>query len=73
MSRDCKKCIHHISGSCDSWECDMQTLEDYKSQIIDNFAERMKELIYKWIEKGVIAIGCIDEIAEQLKEGKCDE
>lgn len=20
MERDCKKCIHHISGACDAWE-----------------------------------------------------
>ena len=48
-------------------------LKDGYAKAIDEFAERMKELIYKWIEKGVIAIGCIDEIAEQMKGGATDE
>ena len=39
--RDCNKCIHHISGNCDSWECDMQTLEDYRDMFIDEFAEKL--------------------------------
>lgn len=44
-------------------------LVEERNKAIDEFAERMKELIYKWIDKGVIAIGCIDEIAEEMKEG----
>ena len=43
---------------------------EFRNKIIDEFAEGMKELVYKWIDKGVIAIGCIDEIAEQMKGGK---
>lgn len=39
--RDCNKCIHHISGSCSAWECEMQTLEDYRNKIIDEFANRL--------------------------------
>ena len=38
-----------------------------RDKAIDEFADKMKELIYKWIDKGVIAVGCIDEIAEQMK------
>lgn len=51
--------------------CDLveSALKEGRNKAIDEFAERMKELIYKWIEKGVIAIGCIDEIAEQMKGG----
>lgn len=26
--RDCNKCIHHTSGSCSSFDCKMQTVED---------------------------------------------
>ena len=36
-------------------------------------AEKMKEIVYKWIEKGVIATGCIDEIARELKVGGKNE
>jgi hypothetical protein len=38
-----------------------------RNDVIDEFAEEMKELVNKWIEKGVIAVRCIDEIAERLK------
>jgi len=41
MDRNCKKCIHHISGSCDAWECNMETLEDYRAKVIDEFAEKV--------------------------------
>lgn len=70
MSRDCKKCIHHISGNCDSWECDMQTLEDYRDMFIDEFAERIKELsecvdmtVFGWNK-------IVDDIVEELKAGE---
>lgn len=43
------------------------------NEAIDEFAEQMKELVYKWIDKGIIAVGCIDEIAEQLKAGGKNE
>lgn len=75
MSRDCKKCIHHISGNCDSWECDMQTLEDYKEMFIDEFAIRLKSRLTDAIyQKDVESMtNLINEIAEQLKAGECDE
>ena len=44
-------------------------LAEERNKAIDEFAERMKELVYKWIDKGVIAVGCIDEIAEEMKGG----
>ena len=65
--RDCNKCIHHISGNCDAWDCEMQTLEDYRNKVIDEFAERIKtnsELGYIGYLDRVV-----DEIEEQLKEG----
>lgn len=71
MSRDCNKCIHHISGSCSAWKCDMQTLEEYRNEVIDEFAERIKtnsELGYIGYLDRVV-----DEIAEQLKAGKENE
>ena len=75
MNRDCNKCIHHISGKCDAWECDMKTLKDYRNVIIDEFAERIKELFkYEsaWGEtlchqRFVVDISKINEIVEQLK------
>lgn len=64
MNRDCNKCIHHISGKCDAWECDMKTLKDYRDKIIDEFTEQIKKMC-----KGItIAEKAIDEIAEKLKK-----
>ena len=43
--------------------------KEIRNNTIDEFVKQTKELVYKWIEKGIIAVGCIDEIAEQLKVG----
>lgn len=81
MDRNCNKCIHHTSGLCSKWDCEMTTLEDYRDKVIDEFAERIKELFkyesawYKTMyhQRLVIDIGKIDEIAEQLKAGVKNE
>lgn len=72
MSRDCKKCMHHISGNCSAWECDMQTLEDYRDMFIDEFAIRLKSRLTDAIyQKDVESMtNLINEIAEQLKAGE---
>ena len=76
--RDCNKCIHHISGSCDAWECEMQTLEDYRNKAIDEFAERLKSESYNgyatledYSEDTIESVGVEDivRIAEQMKAG----
>lgn len=79
MSRDCKKCIHHISGSCDAWECNMKTLEDYRNKVIDEFLHNAETKITDMIlqHQGqldfasglAVANRMLDEIAEQLKGG----
>ena len=51
----------------------MRLLSEERNKAIDEFVKQMKELVYKWIDKGIIAVGCIDEIAEQLKAGVDDE
>ena len=78
MERDCKKCIHHISGVCDAWNCKMETLEDYREKVIDEFAERMKaKLVLKYgnatVTEQYVAMQATDwcnEIAEQMKGEK---
>jgi hypothetical protein len=47
--------------------------KEIRNNTIDEFVKQMKELTYKWIDKGIIAVGCIDEIAEQLKAGGKNE
>lgn len=67
--RDCNKCIHHISGSCSAWECEMQTLEDYRNKVIDEFAERLHSKITTEIDDCADELEWIEEIAEQMKDG----
>lgn len=80
--RDCNKCLHHISGSCSAWECEMQTLEDYRNKAIDEFAHQFKENLnqefpsnyestrpYFSLENARLLV---DEIAEQMKAGGID-
>ena len=43
MERNCQKCIHHISGLCCKWDCEMTTLEDYRSKILNEFANWLYE------------------------------
>lgn len=68
--RDCNKCIYHISGSCSAWECEMQTLEDYRNKAIDEFAERLYSKITAEIDDCADELEWIDEIAEQMKKGE---
>lgn len=79
--RDCNKCIHHISGSCSAWECEMTTLEDYRDKAIDEFASELENhSIYADIGKGdevkmewVSPVTRIKEVAEQMKAGGKNE
>lgn len=48
MERDCKKCIHHISGACSAWECNMETLEDYRNKVIDEAMEIVKRAYHNF-------------------------
>lgn len=73
MERNCQKCIHHISGLCSKWECEMTTLEDYRNKVIDEFAEKLKKK-YPLMENDLFLVNdvlrkTIDEIAEQMKVG----
>lgn len=46
-------------------------IEQIRTESIDEFAEEIKNLVYKWFESGVINTCTIDKIAEKLKENKC--
>jgi hypothetical protein len=54
----------------------MQTLEDYRNKVINEFAEKLKNK-YPLMENGLFLVNdmlrkTIDEIAEQLKAGGID-
>ena len=40
---NCNKCIHHTSGNCDSWDCNMQTVEDAKNEAVNEYAKMVVE------------------------------
>ena len=76
MDRDCTKCIHHISGSCSVWDCEMETLEEHDAKVradaiddaihhLDNSKVNCHEDYVDGID---FAIGVLRSIAEQLKE-----
>ena len=37
--RNCNKCIYHTSGNCDSWDCNMQTVEDVKKEAVNEYVK----------------------------------
>ena len=41
--RNCNKCIHHTSGMCDSWDCEMQTVEDVKKEAVNEYVKAVVE------------------------------
>ena len=43
--RNCDKCVHHLSGYCDSWDCNMQTVDDVKKEAVNEYIKAVvKEL-----------------------------
>ena len=43
--RNCEKCVHHLSGYCDSWDCNMQTVDDVKKEAVTEYIKAVvKEL-----------------------------
>lgn len=67
--RDCNKCIHHTSGSCSSFDCKMQTVEDVvkeaREKAIIEFAERLKPYLNTYYDRVQT-----DRVAEQMKGEK---
>ena len=45
--RNCNKCIHHTSGNCDSWDCEMQTVEDVKKEAVNEYVKSVVEELEK--------------------------
>ena len=35
--RNCEKCVHHMNGYCDSWDCNMQTVDDVKKEAVNEY------------------------------------
>ena len=41
--RNCDKCIHHINGYCDSWDCNMQTVDDVQKEAVNEYVKAVVE------------------------------
>lgn len=80
-SRQCIKCIHSTPKGCSAWVCKMETLEDYRNKVIDEFAEKLKETLntyiedaksegdYTYIEPFEISKRAVNEVSKDLKAG----
>lgn len=66
--RDCEKCIHHISGSCDSWDCKMQTLKEYEAEVIDRFADEVKKTYANMNNIPALEKATVNEVLKKVSE-----
>ena len=64
--RNCEKCVHHLSGYCDSWDCNMQTVDDVKKEAVNEYIKA----VVKELEK--IEQHCLDMSDWQGQSAICD-
>lgn len=43
IDRNCGKCVHHMNGYCDSWDCNMQTVDDVKKEAVNEYIKAVVE------------------------------
>ena len=68
--RNCDKCVHHMNGYCDSWDCNMQTVDDVKKEAVNEYIKAVvKELdIARTFNDGLISeVIPFDIVVEILK------
>ena len=68
--RNCEKCVHHMNGYCDSWDCNMQTVDDVKMEAVNEYIKAVvKELdIARTYNDGLISeVIPFDIVVEILK------
>ena len=74
--RNCEKCVHHMNGYCDSWDCNMQTVDDVKKEAVNEYIKAVvKELdIARTFNDGLISeVIPFDIVVEILKAGVKNE
>ena len=64
--RNCEKCVHHMNGYCDSWDCNMQTVDDVKKEAVNEYIKA----VVKELEK--IEQHCLDMSDWQGQSAICD-
>ena len=68
--RNCEKCVHHMNGYCDSWDCNMQTVDDVKKKAVNEYIKAVvKELdIARTYNDGLISeVIPFDIVVENMK------
>ena len=76
--RNCDKCIHNISGNCDSWDCKMQTVEDVKKEAVNEYVKSVvEELELHSFEFGTDTLPAhyvrLNDAIEIVKQGCVDD
>lgn len=74
--RNCEKCVHHMNGYCDSWDCNMQTVDDVKKEAVNEYIKAVvKELdIARTFNDGLISeVIPFDIVVGILKAGVKNE
>ena len=74
--RNCDKCVHHMNGYCDSWDCNMQTVDAVKKEAVNEYIKAVvKELdIARTFNDGLISeVIPFDTVVGILKAGIKDE
>ena len=66
--RNCEKCVHHMNGYCDSWDCNMQTVDDVKKEAVNEYIKAVVEELEE--AKGNVPVNRLldDIIKEKPKE-----
>ena len=63
--RNCEKCVHHMNGYCDSWDCNMQTVDDVKKEAVNEYIKA----VVKEMEERKHEICLSDDDLEHYQNG----
>ena len=69
--RNCEKCVHHMNGYCDSWDCNMETVDYVNKEAVNEYIKAVvKELdIARTYNDGLISeVIPFDIVVEILKQ-----
>ena len=74
IDRNCEKCVQHMNGYCDSWDCNMQTVDDVKKEAVNEYIKAVvEELDTARTNNNGLKFELIpfDKVVEILKAGLC--
>ena len=71
IDRNCEKCVHHMNGYCDSWDCNMETVDYVNKEAVNEYIKAVvKELdIARTYNDGLISeVIPFDIVVEIVKQ-----